>query len=719
MNNHRGQIIFIVTMIFILLVTFTGLSATDTNDTTDNQSDNYKHVLTNNTIHDTNNIKVNKNIKNNAVDNNTNITNDTQTPQNDTIDNNTNITASNQTTEITRKNTKINITNVKTDNTSVILSADITDSQGNSVTVGKAIFKINGKTVSNKLDVINGTVTFNYTANGLSAKNYTITTVYGGNEQYFPSKASGTLTILKKNTKIKVANIKSNNSTIKLTAYITDKNNMNVTGGNIVFKINGKTVSKKILVCNGVASSNYNIKQLGVKNYTIIVTYSGSSNYYSSTSKGTLTVTKRNTIIKIAKTKTKPGSNVTFNANITGAYGDKINNGNVVFKINGITISPKINVHNGKVSYTYTVPKVTAKNYTITATFSGNSNYLSNKVNQKLEMTQVKHDPFKMSIPTVQANFNNKTFVPDVEAMSTSNVKYKWLDTTKTYIITKAQYKEVMDRDSKTMQINSYHMSKYTAFKTKDEPNVYHVVKREVWNTIEEAFYYRQLKYNAEVNGVNNPYPSEIRINFKAKTLEAKRPDGKWSNPVKFKNNRLENKMWFCADVQNTGYTCGPTTCSEISQYYHKFYSEQSMQASIKATSWAGSEENTHMSKLRAKGFKCIINYPKSGFNSLKSWLSAGKCAEVHVYHHYVAAVQIDNDKNHILILNPSVNTHGVPTGWCTTNGVYKAEYKKGFLAELNWEISKNEISQLKAFYNSMGGDYTPKITTSETPRQV
>ncbi|MDY2744718.1 MAG: Ig-like domain-containing protein, partial [Methanosphaera sp.] len=208
MNNHRGQIIFIVTMIFILLVTFTGLSATDTNDTTDNQSDNYKHVLTNNTIHDTNNIKVNKNIKNNAVDNNTNITNDTQTPQNDTIDNNTNITASNQTTEITRKNTKINITNVKTDNTSVILSADITDSQGNSVTVGKAIFKINGKTVSNKLDVINGTVTFNYTANGLSAKNYTITTVYGGNEQYFPSKDSGTLSILKKNTKKKVANIK-------------------------------------------------------------------------------------------------------------------------------------------------------------------------------------------------------------------------------------------------------------------------------------------------------------------------------------------------------------------------------------------------------------------------------------------------------------------------------------------------------------------------------
>ena len=135
---------------------------------------------------------------------------------------------------------------------------------------------------------------------------------------------------------------------------------MNVTGGNIVFKINGKTVSKKILVCNGVASSNYNIKQLGVKNYTIIVTYSGSSNYYSSTSKGTLTVTKRNTIIKIAKTKTKPGSNVTFNANITGAYGDKINNGNVVFKINGITISPKIKVHYGKVSYTYSVPKVTA-----------------------------------------------------------------------------------------------------------------------------------------------------------------------------------------------------------------------------------------------------------------------------------------------------------------------------------------------------------------------
>ncbi|WP_323736052.1 hypothetical protein PXD04_09215 [Methanosphaera sp. ISO3-F5] len=193
------------------------------------------------------------------------------------------------------------------------------------------------------------------------------------------------------NTTITINPIKSSIGSItKITANIQDENGEKVTGGKAIFKINGITLKDEncniiyAQVKDGIASINYKVQNVWIKNTTYIeAVYSGTENYTSSRTKqnGILNITKGKVTITIDPTATtaKAGQTITLRAKVLDANGDRINNDKVIFKLNGKTLKDKkgntlyAQIINGEAILNYTIPATySAKTYTLTAVIGGN-----------------------------------------------------------------------------------------------------------------------------------------------------------------------------------------------------------------------------------------------------------------------------------------------------------------------------------------------------------
>ncbi|WP_323737584.1 hypothetical protein PXD04_11105 (plasmid) [Methanosphaera sp. ISO3-F5] len=195
----------------------------------------------------------------------------------------------------------------------------------------------------------------------------------------------------KLNTTITIKPVKATIGEITtITANIKDTNNKAVTGGRVIFKVNGKTLKDETgntlyaEVKDGTASINYKVQSVWMKNTTYIEAV------YSETEKYNTTRTKQTGILNISKGKAKitldkktitakAGQTITLRAKIIDANGNRINNDKVVFKINGKTLKDKngntlyAKVKDGEAVLEYTIPSTySAKTYTLTAVFGGN-----------------------------------------------------------------------------------------------------------------------------------------------------------------------------------------------------------------------------------------------------------------------------------------------------------------------------------------------------------
>ena len=173
---------------------------------------------------------------------------------------------------------------------------------------------------------------------------------------------------------------------INITAQIkiNDEVYSQVSNGKISFKVNGKTLkdeSGKVLyakVTNGTATiENYVVPDDWAKEgSTIQAVYSGSAQFEKLTSEKTeITIEKAKPTLTTSDITANAGETITLTATIND-NNKVINNGKIVFKINGKTVkdaSGKViyaKVVNNQVSVEYTLPAdMKAKNYNITATF--------------------------------------------------------------------------------------------------------------------------------------------------------------------------------------------------------------------------------------------------------------------------------------------------------------------------------------------------------------
>lgn len=206
-------------------------------------------------------------------------------------DNNNNIIRNNE--ALNKLHTHIILNNITAIIGSTInITAKIIDENGNPVQNGKAVFKINGKTIRDSkgnviyLKVSNGTIklsNYKLSVKSFSSKKYTIQAVYGETDIYKSYRSQNiTLNIIKHIAKAKLTTNSTlkTNSTVIFRAKITDENGNNANSGKAVFKLNGKTLRYsngtpiKVKIQNGVVSLTYKLPEMSTKQYKLTVVFS-------------------------------------------------------------------------------------------------------------------------------------------------------------------------------------------------------------------------------------------------------------------------------------------------------------------------------------------------------------------------------------------------------------------------------------------------------------
>ncbi|PWL08213.1 hypothetical protein MSCUN_09020 [Methanosphaera cuniculi] len=181
---------------------------------------------------------------------------------------------------ISKLDSNILLPNIISDNGKTTISAIVLDEEGNIQTSGKVAIKLNGKT-QGVVDINNGIAQLTVDSSKLSAKNYTITAVYGGNSMTEKSTSDATLTITKTTPKITIetTNVKRTNNTT-ITVKLTDDQNNNIAGNTkVAVKLNGKTITHTTSQ-NGIIKINMDLTQYKNSQYDLTIV-SGENNRYN------------------------------------------------------------------------------------------------------------------------------------------------------------------------------------------------------------------------------------------------------------------------------------------------------------------------------------------------------------------------------------------------------------------------------------------------------
>ncbi|MBO7718893.1 MAG: Ig-like domain repeat protein, partial [Methanosphaera sp.] len=243
------------------------------------------------------------------------------------------------------------------------LTYTLKDNFNNTIPNEKISTSINGKSY-NITTNNNGIATQEYipTNDGIQK----ITATYNGNTNYNKNTTTINITVKKINTKLALAVSNTtpiNNTSINVTATLTDANNKKLANQNITLNIAGKSYTVKTN-SNGVATQSYT--PIKVETQTITATYKGNSQYNNSTATTKVTVkNKINTKTTTSTVKGVIGEKLTLKATVTDTSNKKVNEGNLIFKLNGVTIKD-----NGKLTGSSNPLKVKVTNGVATATIT-------------------------------------------------------------------------------------------------------------------------------------------------------------------------------------------------------------------------------------------------------------------------------------------------------------------------------------------------------------
>lgn len=231
----------------------------------------------------------------------------------------------------------------------------------------------------------NGRYEYDYTPRKLGKHDVSVIV---DNEIYTSYKVESSFTVDKINTIIAVNPVKATSiEKANLIANVTDANNNPISGGKVVFKVNGITVKDengKILyanVENGLASVEYLFSANQIEMHAnITAVYSGSTSYNSSRSLAVNVVKdEQNSKVNLSINNITAAAteSITLTATVKNMNNNPINSGKVIFKINGKSIKDETGkviystVINGSATADYTISEnMKNKDYTLTAVYS-------------------------------------------------------------------------------------------------------------------------------------------------------------------------------------------------------------------------------------------------------------------------------------------------------------------------------------------------------------
>ena len=180
---------------------------------------------------------------------------------------------------------------------STTLTAIVTDSNGNLVTDGFVIFKLNGCTLKDengnaiRVRVINGVATMDYVLpEGLKAKDHILTAVLSSN-MYNRAEMNTTITLTKPVPKIMVETpvVKRTNNTTIIIKLTDDNGNIINSDQKICVKFNGKTMTHTY-ANNGTITINMDLTNFKNKQYNLMIVAGENKLYNTSRSTSILKI---------------------------------------------------------------------------------------------------------------------------------------------------------------------------------------------------------------------------------------------------------------------------------------------------------------------------------------------------------------------------------------------------------------------------------------------
>ena len=511
----------------------------------------------------------------------------------------------------------------------------------------------------------------------LKPNKYVLSVFYDGNENFTAINQTFNINVLKLDSSIVIPQSLTLVKGDYLYVYFKDQNSRPISQTNVIINVNGKDYTK-VTDSNGRASLKIG---LVAATYNMYAYFKG-NDYYNPVYVPFKMLIQATTSIVIGNDKLLTGGflRVYLKSETLSAISKKT----VIITIGNKTFNRTTNSE----GIIVLKPNVGKGTFNVTVTFEGDSKTVgSNNSKVVIGVNGTAKSPFVAKIPL-------KNGVPDVDYM-TSN--YVMADDDMTYTLLKNQYRDVIRRDSYCLYLNNK-LSKYTVFKTKAEPNLNHVIKREKWNVIERAINTLIVKKNK-----NNYWPVQITVSLKGKS---------YSYPE-------------VRDVQNTDYSCGPTSSSMCSQVLRNYVCEKQLtKQSGTSVKWGSSTKGLKKG-LEKNNFKCTIYY-KSTFNKALNQLKKGGCALIfHTWGHYVAILDISADGKKVLVGNPSgsydVGSHSIPTKWLTVSYMKKMfnNYDtSGLIVKLKYSLNKATKTKINTFYSSMGTNWV-RQDTSERLTQI
>jgi len=238
------------------------------------------------------------------------------------------------------------------------------------------------------------------------------------------------------------------NTPLNTTIKIYDHNNNQITEGLVIFRDDKNNTIQQTNITDGLAYLNATFNN--TYNSTIKVYYS--NEYYDENTlidTFTLTINKPDTIINMEYDTFIATETVNITAHVTDENGNIINGGKVVFKINGKTIKDEsgrviyVKVVNSTATIEYNIPEsYTGKNITITAVYSGSSQYNSQRNTSDATIQQKPLEPITFTKDSYQSRINQTIQI-------TVNIQ----DTTNGKVVFKINGKTVKDESGKVIYV--------------------------------------------------------------------------------------------------------------------------------------------------------------------------------------------------------------------------------------------------------------------------
>ena len=451
-------------------------------------------------------------------------------------------------------------------------------------------------------------------------------------------------------------------------AVLKGQNGEVLAGENVIFKVNGKSYNDD---ANKNGKAGFKVS-LAVGKYSLTITFRG-NDYYNSVTKTLNLIVPATTTVTIGNTRLL--TNGYLRIYLKSATPSAVSKKAVTITIGTKTYKKTTNSE-GIIVFK---PLASTGTLKITVKFDGTSTVIGCSAQKSVKGIQgnVKN-PLKAKIALVNG-------VPDIDLMPGS---YVMADGDSSYTLTKAQYREVLKRDSYSLFLKNK-LPKYTFFKSKAEPKLNHIIKREKWNVIERAINTKLVLKNKK-----NFWPSKITVSLKGKS---------YTYPE-------------VRDIQNTGYTCGPTSASMCTQVLKNYFNEKYLGQLSGTSSYSGSSTKGLKKALEKKHFKCSLYY-KSSFNKALKQLKKGGCALVfHTWNHYISILDISKDGKKVLVGNPSGDynhgSHSIPTKWLTVKymkGRFNNYDTSGLIVKLKYNLKKATKNKINNYYSSMGTKWPRK----------